>query len=222
MLNPELARLLEHPAIWRGVSAAQAEVLPTGFGELDAHLPGGGWPRSGLIEILASRFGIGELSLLLPALAALTRRAMARWCAWVAPPLEPFAPALAAHGMLLERVLVVRVPASSPRRGPGGRGAEAVRTLWAFEQALGSGACDVALAWAEQPRLREIRRLQLAAERGRALGVLFRSRRAAQESSHAILRVQLEAVSQGVRLTLLKSRGGLRSPIELAVQSSGS
>jgi len=217
MLNPELARLLEHPAIWRGVSAAHAEVLPTGFGELDAHLPGGGWPRSGLIEILASRFGIGELSLLLPALASLTRRAMARWCAWVAPPLEPFAPALAAHGVLLERVLVVRVPASSPRRGT-----EAVRTLWAFEQSLGSGACDVALAWAEQPRLREIRRLQLAAERGRALGVLFRSRRAAQESSHAILRVQLEAVSRGVRLTLLKSRGGLRSPIELVVQTSGS
>jgi len=219
MLNPELARLLEHPAIWRGVSAARTEVLPTGFTALDAHLPGGGWPRSGLIEILVSRFGIGELSLLLPALAVLTRRPLARWCAWVAPPLEPFAPALAAHGVLLERVLVIRIPnscATENRRG------ETLRTLWAFEQSLVSGACDVALAWAEHPRLREIRRLQLAAEQGRALGVLFRSQLAVREASHAILRVKLEAVSRGVRLTLLKSRGGRRDPVELVLQTSGS
>ena len=210
MLNPELARLLEHPAIWRGVSAAHAEVLPTGFGELDAHLPGGGWPRSGLIEILASRFGIGELSLLLPVLASLTRRAMARWCAWVAPPLEPFAPALAAHGVLLERVLVVRVPASSPRRGT-----EAVRTLWAFEQSLGSGACDVALAWARAPKVRELRRLQLAAERGRTLGVLFRPRSAVREASPAVLRLGLAPCATGARVTVLKGRSSDRGTIEL-------
>src|SRR2546423_14887221 len=124
----KLARLLEHPTIWRGRSAAHQRGLPSGFAALDAYLPGYGWPRTGLIEILVSRFGIGELYLLLPALAALTRRPTARWCVWVAPPLEPFAPALAAHGMSPERVLVVR--AASP--------------LWPFEQTLGSGASDVA------------------------------------------------------------------------------
>src|SRR6266404_2098038 len=102
-VNSELARLLEHPAIWRGTSVARTETLPTGFGALDERLPGRGWPRSGLIEILVSRFGVGELTLLLPALAALTRRPMARWCVWVAPPLEPFAPSLAAHGVFLCR-----------------------------------------------------------------------------------------------------------------------
>src|SRR5580692_742440 len=106
--NLELARLLEHPAIWRGRSAARAEVLPTGCAAFDACLPGGGWPRTGLIEILVSRFGVGELYLLFPALAALTRRPAARWCVWVAPPLEPYAPALSAHGAALERMLVVR------------------------------------------------------------------------------------------------------------------
>jgi hypothetical protein len=106
--NPELARLLEHPAIWRGRSAARAEVLPTGCVAFDACLPGGGWPRTGLIEILVPRFGVGELYLLFPALAALTRRPGARWCVWVAPPLEPYAPALSAHGAALERMLVVR------------------------------------------------------------------------------------------------------------------
>src|SRR5258708_2140955 len=193
-VNSELARLLEHPAIWRGTSVARTETLPTGFSALDERLPGRGWPRSGLIEILVSRFGVGELTLLLPALAALTRRPMARWCVWVAPPLEPFAPSLAAHGVLLERLLVVRdsaVPAGdslanrsvAPRRGsPKGMRTSA---LWAFEQSLGSGACDIALAWAKRPRAREIRRLQLAAERGRTLGVLFRPQRAARESSYA-------------------------------------
>ena len=66
--DSKLARLLEHPAIWRGRSAAALPVLPSGFAALDAQLPGKGWPRTGLIEILPGRFGSGELDLLLPAL----------------------------------------------------------------------------------------------------------------------------------------------------------
>ena len=194
----QLARLLEHPAIWRGRSAARREALATGYAALDACLPGGGWPRTGLIEILIARFGVGELYLLLPLLAALTGRPAARWCAWIAPPLDPYAPALAAHGVNLERVLVVRAP----------------EPLWAFEQTLGSGASDVALAWAvRDPRTREIRRLQLAAERGKTLGVLFRPQRAVRQSSPAVLRIAVESRPTGVRLTLLKSRGGARGSI---------
>src|SRR5467141_1279810 len=197
--DAKLTRLLEHPAIWRGRSAAHQRGLPTGFAALDAYLPGYGWPRTGLIEILVSRFGSGELYLLLPALAALTRAAAARWCVWVAPPLMPFAPALVSQGIVLDRVAVV-----------GG-----ARPLWALEQALGSGACDVGLAWARQPRAREIRRLQLAAERGRTLGVLFRPRRAAREATAAVLRLSLEPITAGVRITLLKGRGAMRGAVDL-------
>jgi cell division inhibitor SulA/protein ImuA len=209
----ELARLLEHPAIWRGRSAARAEVLPTGCAAFDACLPGRGWPRTGLIEILVSRFGVGELYLLFPALAALTRRPGARWCVWVAPPLEPYAPALSAHGAALERMLVVR---PSVQQGNPQRGRAPNESLWAFEQTLGSGASDVALAWASRsPRARAIRRLQLAAERGKTLGVLFRPMRAARESSAAVLRIAVEPKPDGARVTLLKSRGGARGSIEL-------
>ena len=197
---PKLARLLEHPSIWRGRSAARLEVLASGFAALDERLPGRGWPRSGLIEILTARFGSGELYLLLPVLATLTRAAAARWCVWVAPPLMPFAPALAAAGLRLDRVAVV-----------GG-----ARPLWAFEQVLGSGACDAALAWGGQPKPRELRRLQLAAERGRTMGVLFRPRSAAREASPAVLRLGLTPLATGVRVTLLKGRGADRGTIELA------
>src|SRR3954469_25237722 len=110
VVTSELARLLEHPGIWRGKSVARTEVLSSGFAALDERLPGGGWPRSGLIEILAPGLGVGELALLLPVLATLTRAPMARSVAWIAPPFEPFAPALAAHGIVLERILIVRIP----------------------------------------------------------------------------------------------------------------
>src|SRR5246127_3027598 len=193
----QLARLLEHPAIWRGRSAARSEGLATGFAALDACLPDRGWPRAGLIEVLVPRFGSGELYLLLPALAALTRARCARWCVWVAPPLMPFAPALAAEGIALDRVAVV----------------SGTRPLWALEQALGSGACDAALAWARRPKAREIRRLQLAPPRGRTLGVLFRPRQAAREASAAVLRLALEPMSKGVRVELLKGRTTQRSAI---------
>jgi len=197
--DPRLVRLLEHPAIWRGAGAAQRSGLSTGFTALDERLPGGGWPRSGLIEILVARFGSGELSLLMPALAALTRAAVARWCVWVAPPLMPFAPALLSQGIVLERVAVV----------------SGAHPLWAFEQALGSGACDAALAWARRPQPRELRRLQLAAERGHTLGVLFRPRRADRQPSAAVLRLGLEPAGSGVRVTLLKGRSMHRGAIDL-------
>src|SRR5215468_8371823 len=200
--DPKIARLLEHPAIWRGRSAARRSGLPTGFATLDEYLPDSGWPRTGLIEILVSRFGSGELTLLVPALAALTRAAAARWCVWVAPPLVPFAPALASCGVVLDRVAVV-----------GG-----ARPLWAFEQTLGSGACDAVLGWVRQVKPRDLRRLQLAAERGRTLGVLFRPRRAAREASAAMLRLAVEATRGGVRITVLKGRSAARGVIELTVR----
>ncbi len=203
--DPRLERLLAHPALWRAGSAARVPVWPSGFAPLDEALPGGGWPRGGLIEILPARWGQGELRLMLPALAAITSRSEARWCVWVAPPLQPFAPALAGAGMALTRLLIVRAPPHARRAA----------ALWAIEQALGSGACDSVLAWAKDAPARQIRRLQLAAQRGNALGVLFRPRESAREASPAMLRVALEPRRGGVRVTLLKSRGGARGALDL-------
>ena len=56
-----LEAVLNHPSIWRGGSCARVTVpsVPTGFAELDAVLPGGGWPAAALTEIYAERSGIG-------------------------------------------------------------------------------------------------------------------------------------------------------------------
>jgi cell division inhibitor SulA/protein ImuA len=220
-MSRDLSRLLEHPAIWRGRSVARTRTLSTGFPALDEGLPGGGWPHAGLIEILPRCFGVGELSLLLPALAAVTQRPEARWCAWVAPPLQPFAPALAQRGMVVERVLVVQAQRGERKSGARKSGAgqsgrsEGRSALWAFEQTLRSGACDIAMAWLRSALPRQIRRLHLAAEQGATLGVLFRPKEAARDSSPAALRVVVEPAAAGARVTLLKSRGGARGTIEL-------
>jgi hypothetical protein len=201
--DQQLQELLAHPSVWRGRSRANIPTLSTGFATLDAGLPGGGWPRHGLVEILTPQPGVGELYLLLPALAALSRLSPDRWCTWVSPPHEPFAPALEAHGVSLSRMLIVRTHLP----------------LWAHEQALKSGAASLALAWLPRASPRAIRRLQLAAEQGRALGVLYRSQHFASEASPAMLRLLLEPrVSggrQGARVSLIKSRGGAREPIDL-------
>ncbi|MEG1456836.1 MAG: recombinase RecA, partial [Comamonas sp.] len=44
-------------AVWRGteVGAAPGRTLPTGFAQLDAALPGGGWPTQGLSEVLLAQ-----------------------------------------------------------------------------------------------------------------------------------------------------------------------
>ena len=199
----QLQELLAHPSVWRGRSRAAIPTFPTGFPALDAGLPGGGWPRHGLIEILTPRPGVGELYLLMPALAAMSRLSPARWCTWVSPPHEPYAPALQAHGVALDRMLMVRTHLP----------------LWAHEQALKSGATSLALAWLPRASPRAVRRLQLAAEQGRALGVLYRSQRYAGEASPAMLRLLLEPRvrdgRQGARVSLIKSRGGSREPIDL-------
>ena len=218
--SQQLAELLAHPSVWRGRSRAALETFSTGFAALDAGLPGGGWPRHGLVEILTPRPGVGELYLLLPVLAALSRAAPARWCTWVSPPHEPFAPALEAHGVALERMLLVRTLSSrSGTRNSQRRRGDGDMNLWTLEQALRSGACEIALAWLPRASPRAIRRLQLAAEQGRALGVLYRSQRFAHVASPAMLRVMFDPITepgrQGARLQLLKSRGGSREPIEI-------
>jgi hypothetical protein len=195
--------LLRHPALWRAREQGGASApagLPTGYPELDRCLPGGGWPSRGLIELLADRTGIGELSLLLPALARLCGGEREDgWLACISPPHPPYAPALAACGIDVSRILVVHAPPAE----------------WAMEQALRSGACSAVFGWAACRDRQSLRRLQLAAEQSRCLAVLFRKLRNAGEPSPAVLRIALEGTPQGLVARILKSRGGRAASVQL-------
>ncbi|MGB8299498.1 MAG: SOS cell division inhibitor, partial [Azonexus sp.] len=81
-----LAEVLARGDVWRGDTLASlpAATIPSGHAELDAELPGGGWPCGNLTEILVDRSGLGEMTLLLPALARLSQAG--GWLALVAPP----------------------------------------------------------------------------------------------------------------------------------------
>jgi hypothetical protein len=196
-----LEALLQHPSLWRGRGAAAVESFATGFTALDQALPGGGWPRRGLVEVLAPGIGFGELRLWAPLVMRLTQSESARWCAFITPPFEPFVPAWSAQGARLDRLLVVR--ASQP--------------MWALEQSLLSGACSITFAWPQRATLPQLRRLSLATERGASLGVLFRPMRAAMEHTTAVLRMALARTATQLRIELLKGRGVTPRVIELAL-----
>ena len=207
-MNTSLDLILQHPGIWRGDQLAQTDeqTLPTGFAELDEQLPGGGWARGALTEILLEREGIGELRLLLPALARMSTQNT--WQTWVAPPHVPYAPALSIAGINLKQLLVAKPQSVAD-------------AWWTTEQALRSGACSAVLAWLSTPDEKRMRRLQLGAETGKAWGVLFRSASAAQERSTASLRLRLESTSNGLAVHILKRRGGqVSKPVMLDLQQS--
>jgi hypothetical protein len=193
------AVLHRHP-VWRGAGlASPAAAVPSGHAALDRELPGGGWPAGALSEILCARQGVGELQIVLPALAALSLAG--RRIAWLAPPHLPYAPALAAAGLRLECLTVVRAP--------GRRDA-----LWAAEQVLRAGACRALLLWLPRAGYGELRRLAVAAEAGKGLAVLFRPPQAAQEPSPALLRLALEPDGGQLAVRILKRRGSpLATPV---------
>ena len=217
-----------HPALWRahqlgrsGTTAAGVAAA-SGHAELDAQLPGGGWPARLLTELLLPHAGVGELRLLAPALAALQQRQ--RSLMWFDPPAAPCAWALAALGIDLKQLVIVRsrpvvlgcsLGRSSGRSlghspGPAGRAKPpAADILWALEHALKSGHLGAAVAWlpARLPA-DALRRLQLAAQAHDGPVFLLRDAQERSRPSAAPLRLLLASAGPDrLRVHLLKRRG---------------
>jgi cell division inhibitor SulA/protein ImuA len=207
-LKATVAQLVQHPGIWRGgeLEHVAHRVVATGHESLDAELPGGGWPMGTLTEVLHDGTGIGEVSFLAGALARAAEGE--RLVAWIAPPWLPYAPAIAQAGIPLELCMVVR-PATRED------------ALWAAEQALKSGACGAVLLWNEGQRSEAqeyawMRRLQLAAQAGDAMAVIYRSTAAERRSTPAHLRVVVGREEGALKLRIPKRRGPpLLKPIPL-------
>jgi len=191
-----LDALLDARQVWRGQPpAAASSRQPTGFAALDAQLPGGGWPEAALSEVLLAHDGIGELQLLWPTLARLSREQAApagRVIALIAPPYLPLASAWMQAGVRLPALQIVQAPL---REVP-----------WAAEQCLRSAACAAVLCWLPQADDRALRRLQLAADTGQCLAFAMRPLAAANQPSPAALRIAVEG--RPAQLRVLKCRGG--------------
>lgn len=199
----QLSEVLSRQDIWRGdrLAVRDGAAESSGFDALDAELPGKGWSTGALTELLPTQTGVGELALLWPVLARLSRSG---WLALVAPPYLPFAPAWAE--LSLEHLWWVR-------------GVSAQEAAWATEQMLASGAFAAVLSWLPQVESAQMRRLQLAVEGRRSLAFVMRAPTAARSASPAPLRLQLAAAGAGaLSVQILKRRGPPRpEPLLLAV-----
>ena len=192
--------------------AAEDHRLSSGFTILDNALVDGGWPVSGVTEILYPAHGIGELSVLLPALRKLSEGQ--RWIIWVSPPFQLNSLALAAEGIDIHNHIVL-----SP---------DSVRDFWwACEESIKSGACSAMLAWPgrqDKNHYTCIRRLQIAAAQHSVACFLYQQHRdssdhsnkqAAVQASPSTLRLQLSAAAHGdesngrdvLMARILKQRG---------------
>ena len=201
-----LEPLLHDRRLWRGQEAPARDLAhrASGCTALDEALPGGGWPEAALAEVLLGADGLGELALLLPMLSALTQAE--RPVLLVAPPYRVNAPAWQAAGVRLSQLHVLE---ATTKEAP-----------WAMEQALRAGCCGAVLGWflAAPAPDQELRRLQVAAEAGHALGFAFRPLRARDNPSPAPLRLSLRGSVESAtpELRLLKCRGALPPAAPLA------
>ncbi len=194
-----LQALLDARSVWHAGRRVQHDVQaePTGHAALDAMLPSAGWPRGALSELLIPHDGVGELSLLLPALARVAKRGGR--IVLVAPPYVPYAPAWQQHGVELGAMTVLD---AAPRDA-----------LWAMEQCLRSASCDIVLGWPQTGDAQALRRLQVAAHSGGCIGVVMRDAKHAANPSPAVLRLQHTGEGWRVR----KCRGAAVPQLALAL-----
>jgi protein ImuA len=186
-----------HPALWRAWQLGRGPVgdaLPSGYPALDAQLPGGGWPRRMLTELLLPHPGVGEIRLLGASLAAVLRAG--RLAMLFDPPESLAGWALLQLGIDPEALLVIytRRAARLSLRGAASHVEPGGDSLWALEQALKSGHVGALLAWLP-PRLHaeRLRRLQLAAQAHDGPAFMLREAAARVRPSPAPLRLALSS-----------------------------
>lgn len=205
--------ILQHPKVWRARflakkntrSQAMQGIIPTGFAALDQHLSGG-WPAGQLIELNYGTTGIGELSLILPALTHISTH-YPQPLAWIHPThttiAHPNPHMLTAQGMDPQKLLWI-TPASI------------ADALWAAEQCLNSAGCSVTCLWLPaQTRsthlYRALQRLQIAAQRTNNWGMVLRAGEANPQAlghAPAPLRLHLKAAQNALRIQIVKRPQG--------------
>lgn len=183
-------------ALWRGSEfghAGTTETVGSGWDELDAELPGRGWPRRSVTEVLSAQPATLEWRLLAPGL----RRVVAQGgqVVVIGPPRHPHVPGLVCEG--LDERLLVWIKADKP-----------AERLWATEQIIKSGSAGAVVSWLTHARQEELRRLQVCATGCDSLIFLCRPESARHEASAAPLRVQASlGIDWELKVNVFKRRG---------------
>lgn len=195
-----------HPSLWRGSQLARAagRTVETGYAALSAELPGGGWPRGTLTELLVQQPGIGELRLLRPALITVSKRPIVL----LQPPHVPNAMGFAYQGIPHDSLIQLRVSKTAD-------------ALWSAEQILKAGTCGALLFWQQHIRPESLRRLLLASQSSEMLFFVMRPLAQAQDASPAALRLALRPARDAVSVSIIKRKGPVRNDlIEVGVAPS--
>ena len=192
-----LHEILCNPAVWRlgQIPLEKRKGIASGYARLDQELPENGWPVGSLIELLTSQRGIGELTLLAPALRSMSQEK--RGIALLAPPQLPNPRSWEAAGVSLNRLLMVE--------------AQDTDLLWAAEQVLRSGECGLVLLWTQSTSLRykALQRLHTAAGKGSSSCILYRHDSARTCPSPAPLRLALRSKADALEISIVKRRGSI-------------
>lgn len=175
--------------VWRGLGRTRPDSETTGIAALDQALLGG-WPVGALSQIVSQESGLG-FSLIVPLLARLSQAG--RHVALIAPPYIPYAPALRDAGVDLRQLLWI-----APK--------DRIDALWAAEQMLRSGLYAAVALWSPALEAPIERRLQLAAETGRSVGIVAH---AGAYGAHSIaaVRLQLKPAPAALQVEVVRCRG---------------
>jgi len=193
-----LRPLFDAGKLWQGNTETSIEVTDTGFPELNTHLCSQGWPAHMLIEFLTNDFFSAPIQC---ALATWRSQHDARWIAFVNPPLTPCTERLMQEGIDTEKVDIIDAPTD--------------QFAWCLEHLALAASTRSIIAW-EQETLTstQLRRLQLACQRGQTQLFLVRQLTHRHQASPAPVRVSMNPSITGVEITVFKQPGtNARPPV---------
>lgn len=192
-MHPTISYLKNKNLLWQASHTQSIDNgQHTGFNELDNALQGG-FPEYGVIDI-RSQLGIGELRLLLPSILTRQQQRQTELVTLIAPPMCINSEMLAEFGFALDQVMVVQPSLNK-------------QVLWSVEQSLKSGCCHSVILWHASLSVTQVKRLQLAAEKGRSLLFIIRQSQQEHISLPVTLGIRLSPSKVGIQAQITKCKG---------------